>query len=359
MIYKWLVPAWQQLLAQRTTLHHALLIHGPAGIGKSAFADELARSLLCESPLPDGAACGRCSACGWFAQGNHPDLRRLAPASVEEGGDSDAGAGAGEEPAGKAGGPSGSKSGGRSGSKPSRDIRIDQVRALERFTEVGGHRGATRIVLIDPADAMNAAAANALLKTLEEPGGGTRFVLVTDRPDALPATIRSRCRTLALPLPPADEAAAWLAADVGVDLAQARAWLAAAGGAPLRARRFADPAQAAIHRLVVETVAGLPETGVVQAADALADVPPAIWVATLQAWVVDLQRVCVGAPPRYFPDRAERLGALARRAGLAALDRLAARLDRSARAVDHPLNPRLMVEDALLDVRAALTARAV
>lgn len=356
MIYHWLTPIWKQLLAQRATLHHALLIHGPASIGKSAFAEELARSLLCESPLPDGAACGRCSACGWFAQGNHPDFRRLAPASAEEGGDGDAGAG--EEPAGKAGGPSGGKGGSRSGSKPSRDIRIDQVRALERFTGVGGHRGSTRIVLIDPADAMNAAAANALLKTLEEPSGGARFVLVTDRPDALPATIRSRCRMLALHLPATDEAAPWLAADAGVDLAQARAWLAAAGGAPLRARRFADPAQAAIHRLVVETVAGLPETGIVQAADALVDVAPAIWVATLQTWVVDLQRVCVGAPPRYFPDRAERLGALARRAGLAALDRLAVRLDRTARAVDHPLNPRLMVEDALLEVRAALAARA-
>ncbi|MCZ7558707.1 MAG: DNA polymerase III subunit delta' [Burkholderiaceae bacterium] len=356
MIYEWLAPAWQQLLAQRATLHHALLIHGPAGIGKSALAEELARSLLCESPLPDGAACGRCSACGWFAQGNHPDFRRLAPASAEEGGDGEAGAN--EEPARTAGGTTGSKSGGKSGTKPSRDIRIDQVRALERFTGVGGHRGSTRIVLIDPADAMNAAAANALLKTPEEPGGGTRFVLVTDRPDALPATIRSRCRMLALRLPAPIEAAAWLAADASVAPAQAQAWLAAVGGAPLRARRFADPAQAAIHRLVVETVAGLPETGVVQAADALADVAPAIWVATLQAWVVDLQRVCVGAPPRYFPDRAERLGALARRSGLAALDHLAVRLDRAARAVDHPLNPRLMIEDALLDVRAALTARA-
>lgn len=352
MIYQWLEPAWREVLAQRATLHHALLIHGPTGIGKSAFAEKLAQSLLCESPLPDGAACGRCSACGWFAQGNHPDFRRLAPAAAEEGGDGEVSAG--EERASKSGG----KSGTRSGSKPSRDIRIDQVRALERFTEVGGHRGAIRIVLIDPADALNAAAANALLKTLEEPGGAMRFLLVTDRPDVLPATVRSRCRALPLPLPAADVAAAWLAADAGVDSAQARAWLAAAGGAPLRARRLADPAQAAIHRLVVETVAGLPETGVLQAADALADVAAAIWVATLQAWVVDLQRVCVGAPPRYFPDRAERLGALARRSGLVALDRLAVRLDRAARAVDHPLNPRLMIEDALLDVRAALVARA-
>jgi len=344
MIYPWFEPAWAKLLAQRAQLHHALLIHGPAGIGKSAFATELARALLCESPLPDGGACGRCSACGWFEQGNHPDFRLLAPAAADEAREGEGGSG--DEPA--------RKPAGKGAAKPSRDIRIDQVRALERFTEVGGHRGGTKVVLIDPADALNTAAANALLKTLEEPSGATRFVLVSGRPDVLPATVRSRCRSLGLPMPAAEAAGAWLAADAGVDLAQARAWLAAAGGAPLRARRFADPAQAAIHRLIVETLAGIPETGIVQAADALADIEPAMWTATLQTWVIDLQRVCAGAEPRYFPDRADRLRVLARRTGLAALDRLAARLDRASRAVGHPLNPRLMIEDALLDVRAAL-----
>lgn len=348
MIYSWLQPAWGALLSQRATLHHALLVHGPAGIGKSAFAAELAQSLLCESPLPDGAACGRCSACGWFTQGHHPDLRRLAPAAAEEGGDTEA---VTVEPSPLR------KTAGKGAGKPSRDIRIDQVRALERFTEVGGHRGATRIVLIDPADALNTAAANALLKTLEEPSGAAHFVLVSSRPDALPATIRSRCRAFPLRLPPPAEAAAWLAADAQVDLAQAHSWLAAAGGAPLRARRFADPAQAATHRLLVETLASLPETGIVQAADALADIAPTVWVTTLQAWVVDLQRTCVGAAPRYFPDRAEHLVASALRAGLVALDRLAVRLERTARAIDHPLNPRLMLEDALLDFCGTLTGR--
>src|SRR5690606_7412124 len=343
MIYDWLKPAWQRLLGQRERLHHALLIHGPRGIGKSAFAAELAQALLCESPRASGEACGHCLACGWFAQRNHPDFRLLTPAAAEAERDGDEGAGeVARKPATKA------------GAKPSKDIRIDQVRDLERFTEVGGHRGGAKVVLIDPADALNTAAANALLKTLEEPSGTTRFVLVTDRPDALPATIRSRCRALSLPMPAAQTAAAWLAADAGVDVSQARAWLAAAGGSPLHARRFADPSQAAIHRLVVETLAGIPETGIVQAADALSDVEASVWVATLQSWVVDLQRVCVGAAPRYFPDRIDRLRALSRRTGLRALDRLAAQLASVARAADHPLNPRLTIEDALLGVRAAL-----
>lgn len=343
MSFSWLNPTLDQLLRERDRLHHAVLIHGPAGIGKSAFAAELARSLLCEAPLPGGRACGRCHACHWFEQGNHPDFRRLAPAAE----DARDGEGAADEEGGR-------KPAGKPAARASRDIRIDQVRALERFTEVGAHRGAAKVVLIDPADALNSAAANALLKTLEEPSGATRFLLVTARADSLPATVRSRCRALPLALPPAEAATAWLARDAGVDPAQARAWLAAAGGAPLRARRFADPAEAAIHRMVVETLAGIPETGIVQAAEALADVAPATWIAALQSWTVDLQRVCAGAEPRYFPERADRLGTLARRTGLARLDRLAARLDRLARTADHPLNARLMVEDALLEVRAAL-----
>src|SRR5690606_18435876 len=97
----------------------------------------------------------------------------------------------------------------------STDIRIDQVRALERFIGVGGHRGGCKVVRIDPADAMNVAAANALLKTLEEPGTGTRFLLVTHRPDALAATIRSRCLAIALSLPMPEVAVDWLVAQTG------------------------------------------------------------------------------------------------------------------------------------------------
>jgi DNA polymerase-3 subunit delta' len=344
MLHDWLKPAWQQLLARRAQLHHALLIHGPAGIGKSGFATELARALLCDAPLPDGTACGRCAACGWFEQRNHPDFRLLTPAAMEEASESEEGA-AEERPGRSA----------RKGSgKPSREIRVEQVRALERFTEVGGHRGGHKIIVIDPADALNVVAANALLKTLEEPSGSTRFVLVTSRPDALPATIRSRCRLVSLPIPAPDAAADWLARDAGVDVGQARAWLAAAGGAPLHARRFADPAQAAIHRTIVEALAGIPETGVVQTADALTGIETPVWAGLLQRWIVDLQRVRAGAEPRYFPDRAQRLQALARRTGLPALERLARQVDELVRTADHPLNPRLVIEDALLRVRAAL-----
>ncbi|MCL4182621.1 MAG: DNA polymerase III subunit delta' [Burkholderiaceae bacterium] len=344
MVHDWLKPAWQQLLAGRDRLHHALLVHGPGGIGKSGFVADLARALLCDAPLPDGAACGRCAACGWFDQRNHPDFRLLTPAAMEEARESEEGAT--DEGS--------SKSAGKGTGKPSREIRVEQVRALERFTAVGGHRGGHKIIVIDPADALNVVAANALLKTLEEPSGSTRFVLVTSRPDALPATIRSRCRLVSLPMPAPATAVDWLARDAGVEPAQARAWLAAAGGAPLHARRLADPAQAAIHRTVMEALAGIPETGIEQTADALTGIETPVWAGMLQRWIVDLQRVRAGAEPRYFPDRAPRLQALTRRTGLPALERLARQIDELVRTADHPLNPRLVIEDALLRVRAAL-----
>lgn len=335
MMYPWLEQAWRTVLAQRERTHHALLVHGPAGIGKSAFAAELARAWLCESTADDGTACGRCASCRWIEHDNHPDLRILTPLA--------------EEPDEGEGAPRSGRAAARS-----TDIRIDQVRALERFIGVAGHRGGCKVVRIDPADALNVASANALLKTLEEPGTGTRFLLVTHRPDALAATIRSRCLAIPLSLPTPDDAIGWLVAQTGAEDAEAASWLAAAGGAPLRARAFADPTTASTHRLLVETFSSLPETPVVRAADRLAGIEPSLWVGTLQSWISDLQRCCAGAEPRFFPERAARLRSLSQATSLRALDRLASEIATLARAVDHPLNPRLMIEDALLCVRAAL-----
>lgn len=351
MNFPWLQESWSRVLAGRERLHHAVLIHGPAGIGKTEFARALARALLCEAPGHDGAPCGACASCNWIDQGNHPDLRELSPASADEAPDGPEGAPGAGSGAG-AGADAGARA--RPSSKASRDIRIDQVRALERFTSVGGHRGGRLVVILDPADALNAAAANALLKTLEEPSARTQFLLVTHRPDSLPATVRSRCLALALPGPDAGQAATWLAAQAGVDEARATGWLAAAGGSPLRASRFADPTAAAAHRLVVETLAGLPETGIVRAADTLAGIEPRLWLGVLQQWVADLGRVCAGAEPRFYPDRAARLRALSRAVRMHAVEGLALQLADLARAVDHPLNPRLMLEDALMRVRTAL-----
>lgn len=163
--YPWQERAWRQLHAATQTrrLPHALLLTGPEGCGKGAFATSLARMLLCAAPTSEGAACGRCRDCEWLAAGTHPNLIQVGP---EE--DSSA-------------------------------IRIDQIRALiEQIALTAAGEEAMRVVLIRPADAMNRNAANSLLKTLEEPPLRTVLILVSHTPATLPATIRSRCQRIDL-----------------------------------------------------------------------------------------------------------------------------------------------------------------
>ncbi|HEX8909659.1 MAG TPA: DNA polymerase III subunit delta', partial [Anaeromyxobacteraceae bacterium] len=167
----------------RGALHHAYLFSGPEGVGKGTAARLLAQAGNCEVAEPD-RPCGACAPCRKIARGTHPDVIALAEERVM--------AKAGRwEP--------------RGGRAPSKDIVVDQVRdlvdhrlALRRF------EGRRRFVLIDPADAMNAQAQNALLKTLEEPPDDTTLVLVAASADALLPTLRSRCARVAFaPLPEA------------------------------------------------------------------------------------------------------------------------------------------------------------
>lgn len=324
----WLTPQLDALLATRESLPHALLLAGPPGIGKSAFANSLAQSLLCEAPASGGRACGRCPACGWFVSGNHPDVRRVSPdaeSADEEGG---------------------------TRTEAGRWIKIDQVRELAEFMMVGGHRAGRKIVIVDPADALNVPAANALLKTLEEPQGNALFLLVTGRPDALPATIRSRCVAFPLHAPSTEEALAWLEKQNGIESTeQARQLLAAAAGRPLRALALADPAQSQAYQVVIENVARMPELSSLRAAETLAAAPARAWVPLLQAWVADLARVAAGATPVRFPDQAARLSSLARTTSLDAISSYSAWLERQTRVLDHPLNARLLCEDVLLRYR--------
>ena len=250
-------------------------------------------------------------------------------------------------------GDAGAGKGGR-GARASREIRIDQVRTLDTFLEVGAHRGGERVIVIDPADAMNTITANALLKRLEEPPSRTGFILVASRPASLPATVRSRCRQASLSLPPVDAAIAWLVGETGAERRQAGAWLAASAGAPLHALRFADESEAAAHRRIVDAFAGLPEAGIVMTAEALSRVEPSAWVVPAQSWASDLVRVRAGAAPRRHADRRERLRRLAAQSSLERLLALEDRLRSLGREASHPLNARLLLEDVLLDFHRAL-----
>ena len=235
------IETWERLAGLRNRLPHALLIHGAPGVGKLALAERFAQLLVCESPA-SSAPCGRCEGCRWFAAGNHPDIRFLEPevlALARRPADAE---GEGEDEAKP------------KEAKASNQIRIEQTRALGSFVHVVSHRGGRRVAIVHPAEDMNAATANSLLKSLEEPPAGAVFLLVSHRPARLLATIRSRCVPVAVPLPAPEAAAKWLAAQ-GVQY-PAR-WLAFAGGAPLRALEYATGTRgAAIERVLRAMAAG-------------------------------------------------------------------------------------------------------
>lgn len=201
----WQAPLWNRFQQQRQAgrLPHALLITGPAGLGKLALAERVAAQLLCRQASDDGN-CGQCPACELVAAGSHPDMRRV---TREE---------------------------------DSRFIRIDSVRKLTEFISMKSQYGGYRVGLVYPADSMSNNAANSLLKTLEEPPAGAMLILVSDRPSAIPATVRSRCQQATMPVPDRETAVNWLRAEAPELADRAAEMLSMAGGAPLQALAYAE-----------------------------------------------------------------------------------------------------------------------
>ena len=199
--YPWQAALWQQL-AGRTQHAHAYLLHGPQGIGKRALAERLMAFLLCRQP--EGLqACGHCKSCLLLNAGTHPDNYILEPEEAD---------------------------------KP---IKVDQVRDLVSFVVQTAQMGGRKVILIEPVEAMNINAANALLKSLEEPSGNTVLLLVSHQPSRLLATIRSRCQQQACPLPSRAQSEAWLATALPEsDEAERLELLSLAAGSPLLAVRL-------------------------------------------------------------------------------------------------------------------------
>ena len=199
----WHAEHWARLQArrQRQALPHALLLCGPRGLGKRDFLRRFVRGLLCQK-TNDGDACGACRSCFLLDAGTHPDYVSLSYGLRKDG-------------------------------VQRSEIVVDQIRELSARLATSSQFGGWQIASIDPADAMNTAAANALLKTLEEPASQTMLILLADEPWRMPATIRSRCQRIEFQLPSQTESLAWLQEQGVRDAAAA---LAAAGGNPGLAR---------------------------------------------------------------------------------------------------------------------------
>lgn len=318
----WHEAEFARLLAARNALPHALLLQGPQGIGKLVFAQALAQALLCEMPGPAGAACGSCASCGWSATGSHPDWIALEPADAEDGTGAEQG---------------GEKKGGR-------QITIAQVRLIADLINLSSHRGGRKVISVHPAEALNANAANALLKNLEEPPPDTHFLLVTHRPFFILPTIRSRCRQLPLPVPAPADALAWLKKQ---KIAQPELALAQTGNAPLLAARLAD-ADWWEQRATLLDAIGKPDFDPLALAERVRDIPLPNLVGWLQKWSYDLIFSKLLGKIRYNPDYAEALAAAAGWTEARWMLRFHRHVVGMQRIVSHPLNARLVIEDLLL-----------
>jgi DNA polymerase-3 subunit delta' len=304
---------------------HALLLAGPAGAGHLELAGLLAQAHLCETPAQ--APCGRCGSCHLVRQRAHPDLLAVVPEAVRL----------------RLGWVGDDEAAPKSDAKPSRDIRIEQVRQAIDWSHQTSGRGRGKVLLLHPADALNGPSANALLKTLEEPAAGLRLLLTSTDPERLLPTIRSRCQRLRLALPPADVGRSWLASRQ-LPEADAQALMAAAAGSPLEALALAGEGidAAWLGMFPLRTAAG--------DASALAGRPLPRAIDLLLKLAHDLQAQAAGSAPRFFPH--SRWPPPADMAGLVHWQQA---LLRAARHDEHPWNAPLLLE-SLVTQAAALWA---
>ena len=322
----WVLAQWQQLARARG---HAVLLQGPSGLGQYALGLALVRGWLCEAPLADGAACGDCASCHAIDVRAHADLSVAMPETVML----------------ELGWPLAQKAQeaiDNKERKPSREIRVEAVRDAVGFVQRTSARGRGKAVLVYPAERMNAVTANALLKTLEEPSGDTRLVLVADSAGQLLPTIRSRCVVHDMQWPDHADAVAWLLAQ-GLAAADAPALLRAAGGRPEQALALAAAginarAWAAWPQAIARGDASL----------------SAQWTATrlldsLVKLCHDLMAAHVGAAPRFFDP-----ASLPRASRMPALAAWSRELHALARHAEHPFQAGLLAEPWIVRARRAI-----
>jgi len=322
----WHQSCWETISRAREggRIPHALLVTGPAGVGKRVLVAALARSLLCARPDEHGHACGHCRECELFAAGTHPDYLAVGP-----------------DPEGK-----------------SDEIKVDAIRRLSESDALTAHRGGYKVIVLYPAQNMNPSAANSLLKTLEEPSASTLLCLVCERPGRLPATVRSRCQELRVPVPSESQALEWL--QLHTESADAGTLLRLAHGAPLKAldlvKESCLPRRAKVFAGFAEVASGIRDP--IAEAAAWNEHEPAVLLDWLSGWVSDLLRLASGhpAPVLINKDRIEDLRTLTLyldpRAGHLYLQQVL-----HARVSEHSPVNRLLLYESLLAQWAEITGR--
>lgn len=315
----WHGPARARLAVAMSTdrMPHALLLHGPDGVGKERFASALAAGLFCRQPGPDLGHCGACAECALSRAGTHPDLHWLRR-------------------------PDDRKS-----------IGVDAVRDTCEQLGMTSLRGGYRVAVVATAQLMTHSAQNAFLKTLEEPAPRTLLVLITPRPSSLLATLRSRCQRIEIPRPAADAALEWLRRELGSP--PPPGLLDLAGGAPLRALALA-PHYSALEdqmtSLFAELASGRIE--VTRAASDLLGDGLGTRLDWIEHWLAgslgerfakDATQFRIPSPPK--------LQRAARALNMQAAFRIVDRLRESRRLLATSAAPQVVVEALLIELSAA------
>jgi len=338
VLYPWQGKVWRLVNQDNQRLPHAMLFYGRAGIGKYDFALHLSKSLLCPSRFlasnlnPQGHACGICSSCNWFDDESHPDFRLLSPEQESESEDEGI-------PTKK--------------NKKKTQISVLQIRDLSSFLSLSSHRsGGLRVILVHPAEALNLASANALLKILEEPAEGVIFILVAHQLQHLLPTIISRCQKISMPIPDEMQALAWLN-EQGVQ--NAKQQLAYLDGSPIKVlaeqvqfsqltevwRLLALGEKLPAHIAAAALIASSVETGII----------------ALQKWIYDIVAIRLTQQPRYHAMHIGALQVLADKVNLSKLLQLQKKVDALRKLTLHPLNHELQMESLLIEYTRLFMSR--
>ena len=317
-MFSWQTKNWNKLTTSHKNkrLGHGLLFHGAKGIGKKLFALEFAHWLMCEKPT-EHKACGECKSCKLIEAESNPDFLTLFP-----------------EEEGKA-------------------IKVDQIRELIQKVSLTSHGYGYRVIIIEPADALNINASNSLLKTLEEPPESTVLILVSNKPSSLMATIRSRTQMVKFDLPSEEESLQWLASQ---NVEKAQLVLNLSAGAPIAALNMSKDNGLEIRDKLFENWQELASGN----ADALESASiwlkdgfkivgnlPLKWVGS---WLADMIRHIQGGNVESMTnlDYAQSLQNLAGQVDLKSVYGLLDRLNDTIRLSESPANQLMLVEGLLL-----------
>jgi DNA polymerase-3 subunit delta' len=320
-MYPWQKKQWQHIMQQRTKMPHALLLRGRAGIGKQDFALDVAKAVLCQQTNEQQQACNSCPSCSWFAEGAHPDFMLIGAEDADDA----------EEVVKK------------KATKKSQ-ISVAKIRQLIDYLTLSSHQvNSYRVIVISPADMLNGASANALLKMLEEPPEKTLFLLVTSQPQRLLATITSRCQVIDMPLPSRTDALAWLNEQ---QVSNTENVLDLAGGAPLLALQIAEEGE--VGTSLLKNLALGDKLDPFACAPLFLGLGMERAIETLQKWLFDMQTYKLAQVLRYHAQQANALQALAKSVNLALLLRFQDTLLEAKKTANHPLSNEAQLENILL-----------